>query len=349
MPIPVKAECVHVVMQSALGTAATITVGTTPALRVVGGVTIDRRGEGQITRTDLSSSLGGPIAPRLGSLGWTMSFRTELYGPGRAYDLTTTPLGPLLYASAPVVETDSNPDTTTWTPALGPAPTAGGSIPTAGGVGVVTIAVDEIGGNRYQLYDGAAVLTGIEAEAGGIIYLDWTVEGKWVVPAASVVTAGSEDYDPDEAFELVPWRFCGVTLTTGITGTPTGLASMSCDPGQALVERMSAGSDGAQCMATSFIDRNPDGPMIGITIDADDETALAAWTEYIAGSTEARSIVIPAPSGASIASCTLALASAWVDTPERGGDAYRTYDLTMRGTTEGGTAPFVLTFTGAPE
>lgn len=347
MPIPVKATCVHVVLQSSLGTAATITVGTTPALRVVGDVQITRRGEGQIARTDLSSSLGGPVGPRLGSLGWTFAFRTELYGPASADDLSTTPLGPLFYASAPVVETTGSPDTGTWTPALGPTPTASGSVPGAGLIGVVTMAVDEIGGNRYALYDGVAKCVGWEADAGGIIYLDWEVQGKWVAPAASTVTAGSEAYNPGDAFELTPWTFCGVTLTSGLAGTPTGLASFSLDPGQELVERSSAGADGASCMAISFLDRNPDGPSLGFTIDADDETALGAWTEYLAGSQETRGITIPAPSGASIASAIIRLNDAWIDTPERGGDTYRTFDLMARGTTDGGAAPFILTFNGA--
>lgn len=350
MTISKKNGVLHVALQSALGTAATITIGTTPALRIVGDIGIEQIGEGQILRSDVSSSLGGPVAPRLGSLGWRFTFQTELYAPAMKADFSTTPLYPLFASSAPYTNTDDNPDTATWEPFLGPAAVASGSLPAAGSRGVVTVQFDEPGGNRYRLYDGSTACTGWSADAGGRILLDWTVEGKWVAPAASTLTAGAEVYNPGGAYDLTPWLFCGATLTSGITGTVTGLSSFTYAPGQELVTRMSAGSDGASCMAISFIDRSSDGPTLGLTIDAEDETTLAAWAEWLGGTTEDRSITIPAPSTASIASVTIMVRDAYVsDAPAMGGDAYRTYDLVLRGTTDAGEQPTIITFTGAAE
>lgn len=350
MPIAMKAGVCHVKLQTALGSAVTITVGTDPALRIVGTPTREQIGEGQINRSDLTGSLGGPVNPRLGSLGWRFSFTTEFYGPEAVDDATTSPLWPLWAASAPITESGTSTGNLDWTPGLLPVPTASGDLDRDGSseIGVLTFAFDEIGGNRYTAYDCTAAPTAIYADAGGRILIDWIVEGKWVAPAASTVTAGSEDYDPGSDFDLTPWLFCGATLSSGITGTPTGLTSFRYEPGVEHVTRMSAGSDGANCMAISQLDRRADGPTLAFSIDADDETSLQVWTEWLGGTTETRGITVTAPSSSSIDSCTFRMqGSAIIAAPEMGGDQYRTYDLVITGTTAGGNPPSLLRFTAS--
>lgn len=326
MPIQSRQTVVTVKSQSSAGSAASITIGVDESLRVLGAPTIEPIGEQLIERGDMSSSAGGVVGPVLGSQGWRVSFQTEDYGFTDLTDATSSPLTPLWAASGDI-DTLTTPDRVRWTPKCGQV--------FATDLVYVTVQIDEIGGNQYVLYDGVASVTS-EADAGGRIVHTWTIEGKWTTPTASTVSNGGETYGT----EPTPSVFKpSVTFTSGIAGTVAGLASFAADYGVEIVTRPVATATGA--MDVSFLARSSTGPVLGVTIDADDESSLAVWTEAIGGSTESRSLAYTDGQSNTV---TLAWLDSFVRLPQRGGDTFRTYDIEMVGTTETVQDPVYITW-----
>jgi len=326
MPLQSRQTVVTVKSQGSAGTAATITIGTDPSLRVLGVPTWEPIGEQLIERGDMSSSAGGVVRPVVGSQGWRVQFQTEDYGFTDLTDETTSPLAPLWDASGKV-EALTTPDRVRWTPSAGQV--------FGTDLTYVTIQLDEIGGNKHVLYDGVATVT-TEADAGGRLVHTWTVEGKWQTPVASTVTNGDETYGA----EPTPSVFKpNVTFTSGIAGTLTGLSAFSADYGTELVTRQVATATGG--MDASFLARSSTGPVLSVTIDADDETALTAWGEALGTSTESRSLAFTDGESNTV---TLAWLDSFVRLPQRGGDTFRTYDLEIVGTTESVPDPVYITW-----
>jgi hypothetical protein len=326
MPLQSRQTVVTVKSQSSAGSAASITIGTDNSLRVLGTPTWEPIGEQLIERGDMSSSAGGVVGPVVGSQGWRVQFQTEDYGFTDLTDETTSPLAPLWEASGKV-ETLTTPDRVRWTPKCGQV--------FGTDLTYVTIQMDEIGGNKYVLYDGVASVTS-EAEAGGRLVHSWTVEGKWATPVASTVSAGDETYGTEPTPSVLK---TSVSFTSGISGTVTGLSSFTADYGTEIVTRPVATATGA--MDPSFLARSSTGPVLGVTIDADDDTSLAVWAEAVGTTTESRSLAYADGESNTV---TLAWLDSFVRLPQRGGDTFRTYDLEIVGTTESVVDPVYVTW-----
>ncbi len=314
MPDNAKAVVVHVKSQSALGTAATITPGTDEALRVFARPVPSIIGEGVIERADGISAVGPGLRPVAGSKQWETTITTELYAFSDPADVTTSPLGPLWNSCGVMTEADPITWKLSRTAARGTA--IGTLVP-------FTLQIDEIGGNRYVLYDAHAIPV-MMVEAGGRSMITWTVRGLYVAPVASTLTAGTETYGAD------PMPFTGIGLTAADGAADfTAIQRVEYRTGLAFVDRPDVTA--THGFAAPFLDW-AESPTVAFTADAADETALDVWNDAFSGNAYAWTLTLNHPTDGTMAT---SIPVGYLRVPTPSGDTFSTYDLEIYGTPDG--------------
>ncbi len=320
-----KSIVVHVVSQSSLGTPALPTIGTTSALRVYQRPTPTIVGEGLIERGDVVSPYGPALRPIAGSRAWECTLMTELLTPDDQTDHTTSPLAPLWNSCGIVAE-----DPITWQPSRQAA--RGTAI---GALVPFTLTIDEVGGNRYTLFDCHAIPT-ITVEAGQRGMISWSVRGRYVAPAASAITFADVVYSNDP----LPVVGIGVSSSSNANEFQT-VQRLEFVTGLAFVDRPDVRDAFGQ--SAVFLDW-AEAPTVAFAADSRDETSQDVWTEVF-GAT-AKDLTFTFTNGARCET-VISMPVSYLRVPTIGGDAFATYDIQAIGTPNASNQSLLVTWNDA--
>jgi hypothetical protein len=323
LPIDSSRGVLYVKAQAGVGTGATITQ-TDLALRVIGRPqwTVEDALE---ERGDVKSPTGVGPRPLLGAARPAITLTTEVY-PLAAYNaLPTGPYGALLrscfdvaavtYDTADAIRcrfgshTARIPCTVEWH--------------------------DLAGGNRYRAIDCVGIARPFADEAGARLRIEWTLQGRYdaTPEAATAFTAAAVDFGT----EVLPVRFCGVTVTSGIRRadnvteqTIRGLSALELAYSGQVVQGRDATQGAYRCAAVPRVYRSEGYDTLTMTVDAGSEAdtadglrAWATWRAQAAG----RALLASLNQGAGGVRIDVRLPAATYRAPEIGDEAQQTYTL----------------------
>lgn len=205
--------------ESLAGTAPSI--GSTDAIRVIGTPSFKLRGKGIITDRNSQTPMGGGIQTVTGSLGWDVTFQTELYMPDPG-TFNDNPLAPLFRACQLGLNESGSTVILSSTAGFNVDPARGN----ATDIQTVTLLWQESGGKQYEA-TGCVGRFKMSGSAGDRVMIDWEFKGLWVAPADST------DITPTyESIQSSPLIFEGATLTDGMSsGSLYSLSSWTYDSG----------------------------------------------------------------------------------------------------------------------
>jgi hypothetical protein len=322
MPNNAKSIVVYAKSQSTLGTAATITPASDPALRVYQRPVPVIVGEGLIERGDVVSPFGPGLPPVQGAKAWEVTLMTELLAPSAQADVTTSPLQPLWNSCGVMAD-----DPITWQPSRVAA--RGTTLAT---LVPFTVEIHEVGGNVYKLYDCHAIPT-VTVEAGQRGMVSWAVRGRYVAPAASALVLADVDYGAD------PLPIVGINVTAGDDAEDfTAISRVELSTGLAFVDR----SDVADAHGTAplFLDW-AEAPSVALSADSKAENVQGIWAAVFSGTAQALTFTL-----LSTGRCdtVISIPVGYYRVPTISGDTFGTYDLVAFGTPDASNESLVITW-----
>lgn len=239
-PIADKYRSLFVKAQASLGQTQTLADGDAiPAW----DINWTLRGEPTIPRDNLAVGFGGtPVARPVGSVGWEVSFKTEVVVPIIAGNTSGFEEMYALFEACPV-----NIPTPVSDIQISPV---SGYVPLTD-VTPVNIEMHTQDGLKYSTIDAIGTFK-IVGEAGGISYIEWTFQGKFVdVDEASLV---APDF-PSSAGN--PCVMKGMTWSDGFGDDPLLITRFEFEPGLTLRESRDAVETYGYGLSTAYYESPP--------------------------------------------------------------------------------------------
>ena len=249
--------------------------GASDVINVVGTPSFKVRGAGLIGRADLYTDRGGGQVPVRGSVGWDITFQTELYLVDLAgnIDLDDNPLHVLFRACmVNIVEPTNASVTLTSTARMAVATTRSPSY----AVQPCSIQWQQLDGRIFQA-KGCVGTFKISGQSGQKVLIDWTFKGQWqAIPndlSGSIITS------PDYTGQQAPVIFAGWSLTLNLTtgdNASVDVASFEYTQGVTLSDIPDAlATYGFGISALAF----DNYPQLVIDVASQPESVQSTWTD----------------------------------------------------------------------
>jgi hypothetical protein len=325
---------------SALFAKAEATPGTfeapagTDAIRVVGTAKFTPRGAQLIQRADVMSPYGGAQASARGSLGWDITFQTELYfdasvtissggANGFLNQFIANSRLAALFAATPLGVSVTPTDTLNayMQPIYLISNNTVRTGPLNCSIQPCTIVYEEQGGNRYAA-TGCVGSFKISADYGQRVLIDWTFKGLWEDPSASVDLAPTWN---ENATDTYPRVMVNAAVTLPYTNAVTAVTKFAFDPGYALTDV--GNSIAANGMAIAMVALT-NAPTIDLEVADLPQGVQDDWSEALLGVNQSYSPTIVSLDFGGTANITFALPNSQVMLPVPADrDGYRALGL----------------------